>query len=68
MTFWQSDGVRNCHDDLMASKMFHFGHQLVAVSHLGSHQVAEAIWSPFDSGTSLICKSENDEMSFVKRN
>ena len=33
--------------------MFHFGHQLIAVSHLGSHQVGEAIWSPFDSGTSL---------------
>ena len=35
----------------MVSKMAYFGLHLVPKSHLGHHQVAEAIWSPFGHGT-----------------
>ena len=35
----------------MVSKMAYFGLHLVPKSHLGHHQVAKAIWSPFGHGT-----------------
>ena len=35
----------------MVSKMAYFGLHLVPKSHLGHHQVVEAIWSPFGHGT-----------------
>ena len=55
-TWWRPDGVLNGHGDLMVSKMAYFGLHLVPKSHLGHHQVAEAIWSPFGHGTCVHLK------------
>ena len=35
----------------MVSKMAYFGYHLVPRNKLGRHQVAQAFWSPFGSGT-----------------